>query len=147
MDRAWATRRLTRSKKVLLWTAGAITMIVPVGVGILTAPRLRAQVQPADLPAFEVASVKANKSGEMGGQMRSQPGGRLTVTNQSLRHIIRNAYQVQDLQIVDAPPRIAAERFDLLAKAPGDVPPVIGSLSTAVRRLNRLLKTQPEVRS
>ena len=34
---------------------------------------------------FEVASVKSNKSGESNGNMRMQPGGRVTATNMPVR--------------------------------------------------------------
>jgi uncharacterized protein (TIGR03435 family) len=74
-------------------------------------------------PAFEVASVKPNKSGDGGVRLGIQPGGRLTATNVPLRLLIRNAYQIQDFQLVGAPDWIAAERFDVVAKADGDVPP------------------------
>jgi uncharacterized protein (TIGR03435 family) len=43
--------------------------------------------------------------------------------NIPLRLLIRNAYHVQDRQIVDAPSWISAERFDIVAKAPADLPP------------------------
>jgi uncharacterized protein (TIGR03435 family) len=42
--------------------------------------------------------------------------------NVPLRFLIRSAYQVQDEQIVDAPSWIAAEHFDIIAKAPGEIP-------------------------
>ena len=42
-------------------------------------------------PAFEVASIKRNVSGSDQASVRAQPGGRVTVTNNSLLNIIRNA--------------------------------------------------------
>jgi uncharacterized protein (TIGR03435 family) len=52
-----------------------------------------------------------------------QPGGRFTATNVALRMLIRTAYQLQDFQIVGGPDWITSERFDIVAKADGDVPP------------------------
>jgi uncharacterized protein (TIGR03435 family) len=40
-----------------------------------------------------------------------------------LRLLIGNAYGIQDLQLVDAPKWISDERFDILAKANGEIPP------------------------
>jgi uncharacterized protein (TIGR03435 family) len=88
---------------------------------------------------FEVASVKPNNAGDGPIEMGTQPGGRLTMITVPLRLLIRNAYQVQDFQIVDAPKWISDERFDVLAKAPGDVPPPTpgnpGSFQPMVRSL------------
>jgi uncharacterized protein (TIGR03435 family) len=74
-------------------------------------------------PAFEVASVRPNTSGDGMVRLGIQPGGRFTATNVPLRVLVRNAYQVQDFQIVDAPDWIRSERFDIVAKAESDVPP------------------------
>ena len=57
------TPRLTHARKLLLAVAGTIALAGPIVVGVVNSPRLRAQSQPAVSPAFEVASVKLNKSG------------------------------------------------------------------------------------
>jgi uncharacterized protein (TIGR03435 family) len=75
---------------------------------------------PGDL-SFDVASVKPNQ-GDGPTESGTQPGGRVTMINVPLRFLIRSAYQVEDEQIVDAPGWIATEHFDVLAKAPGDIP-------------------------
>jgi uncharacterized protein (TIGR03435 family) len=83
---------------------------------------LRAQAPPAGAPlAFEVASIKANKSGTPQVMISMQPGGRFTATNVPLRLLIRNAYRVQDFQIVNAPGWITSERYDIVAKAPSPI--------------------------
>jgi uncharacterized protein (TIGR03435 family) len=74
-------------------------------------------------PAFEVASVRANKSGEGFIRFQRQPGGRFTATNVPLRELIRFAYQVQLFQMEGLPGWTASERFDVVAKAEGDPPP------------------------
>jgi uncharacterized protein (TIGR03435 family) len=74
-------------------------------------------------PTFEVASVRPNKSGEPFVRLGIQPGGRYTATNVPLRLLIRDAYQVQDFQIIGAPDWVNSDRFDIVAKAEGDVPP------------------------
>src|ERR1700674_1190112 len=51
-------------KKLLLATAGMAALALPVMVGVMTAPRLRAQSSPAttDRPLSDVASVTLNMS-------------------------------------------------------------------------------------
>ena len=45
-------------------------------------------------PVFEVASVKRNVSGRVGGSFQVPPAGTITFTNITLRVVIRQAYQV-----------------------------------------------------
>ena len=52
--------------------------------------------------SFDVASIKESQSVEQDGGFRQLPG-RFTVTNQSLRWIIRYAYRLRDYQVVQAP--------------------------------------------
>jgi uncharacterized protein (TIGR03435 family) len=68
-------------------------------------------------PQFEVASIKPNKSGDGRVMIGVQPGGRFTATNVPLRMLIRNAYQLQDFQIVGGPDWLSTDRFDVIAKA------------------------------
>ncbi len=65
--------------------------------------------------AFEVASVKPNKSGAAGQSLQEQPGGRLTMVNFTLAQIIRGAYDVTQAQLKDPPGWINTERFDIVA--------------------------------
>jgi uncharacterized protein (TIGR03435 family) len=82
----------------------------------------QAPAPPAARPAFEVASVKPNRNGDGRVALAFQPGGRVTASNVGLRDLIRLAYQVQPFQIVGGPSWMDSERFDVAAKAPGDVP-------------------------
>ena len=77
----------------------------------------------AQRPTFEVASIKRNVSGSASASARAQLGGRASVTNSSLRNIIRNAYGLQDFQIIGGPDWISTDRWDIVAKAEGDAPP------------------------
>ena len=82
-------------------------------------PRLcgsRRRRQPPTDPTFEVASVKPNKSGEGFVQLGGR-GGQFTITNAPLRLIIRNAYRLQDFQIVGGPGWLNSDRFDIVAKS------------------------------
>ena len=92
---------------VLLLTA----VVVPV-------PRLRGQAAPTDqkAPAFEVASVKANTSGDSRGGGRLLPGGRITFTNESLRSVTRDAYRQND--VLGGPTWVDTDKWDIAATAP-----------------------------
>ena len=68
-------------------------------------------------PAFDVASVKPNKSGGMGTRIMFQPGGRFTADNITLKMLIRLAYNVQDFQISGGPAWIGSDKYDLEARA------------------------------
>src|SRR6478672_2927342 len=82
---------------------------------------LYAQIDP-NPATFEVASVKANRSGDLAQRIQPSPGGRLTVTNVSLRGLVRFAYEMQDFQMDGGPSWFAADRYDVVAKAEGDPP-------------------------
>jgi len=75
-------------------------------------------------PTFEVATVKANKSGESNGGLQRQPGGRLTATNMPLRPMITYAFQIAGYQLVGAPGWVDAARYDVVAKMEGNPPAV-----------------------
>jgi uncharacterized protein (TIGR03435 family) len=86
-----------------------------------------------------VASVKPNKSGEPFTRLVIQPGGRYNATNVPLRTIIRSAYQLQDSQLIGGPEWIAFDRFDIVARAEGEIPPSLvggpGALQFMLRAL------------
>ena len=75
---------------------------------------------PSSGPAFEVASVKPNKSGTSFVNIGTLPGGRFNATNIAPLMLIRQAFQLQLSQIIGAPGWIESERFDIVAKAPAD---------------------------
>jgi len=90
------------------------------------------QAAPASAPAFEVASIKRNKSGDGFITMGMQPGGRLTMVNVPVRQLIVRAYQVQPFQVLGGPSWITGDRFDVTAKAPADASP---------QQMNAMLET------
>jgi uncharacterized protein (TIGR03435 family) len=75
--------------------------------------------------AFEVASIKPNNSGDGRVFAQTQPG-RMTMTNVTLRILIRQAYQLQDFQISGGPGWIASDHFDVIAKMPEGFQPAPG---------------------
>jgi uncharacterized protein (TIGR03435 family) len=93
-------------------------------------PSAQAPQAPSGAPAFEVASIKPNNSGDGRIMMQNQPG-RYIATNVTLRLLIRNAYQLQDFQITGGPSWLASDHFDVNAKVPDEframAPPAPGS--------------------
>jgi uncharacterized protein (TIGR03435 family) len=86
-------------------------------------PSLRAQAPQAaaDPAKFEVASVRESTSGDNKVMLGIQPGGRFNAINVPLWDVIRQAYAVQRTQIVGAPDWTETARFDIVAKAEGDI--------------------------
>ena len=73
---------------------------------------------------FEVATVKANTSGDNNGMLQRQPGGRMTATNMPVRPMISYAYQLAGYQLVGGPSWIESARYDVVAKMDGNPLPV-----------------------
>ena len=93
----------------------------------------------AEAPAFDVVSVRANKSGELGQTMRRQPGGRVIAINFRLRELILSAYGLQPQQLAGGPDWIDSDRFDITAQARGEIPMTppgtVGPLQLMMQRL------------
>src|SRR6476619_2180775 len=104
--------------------------ILLVAFAFIAGPGLDAQTPgaaaAADQPTFEAASVKANKAGGPF-MIAFQPGGRFRATNVTLKMLIGAAYgtpqPLPDFQLVGGPKWLETDRFDVIAKAPGDPPP------------------------
>jgi len=113
---------------VILWLLGIASM------GRIAAGQASQAPPP---PAFEVASVKANKSGPDSAQRAGlQPGERVTMTNVTLRTLIQIAYPGMS-EIVGGPGWVgsgpAGDRFDVNAKA--DAPASREQLQSMLRTL------------
>lgn len=66
---------------------------------------------------YEVASVKANRSGS-GRVGFGNPPGQFTATNVPLRFLILQAYRFMEFQVIGGPGWMDSERFDITAKTP-----------------------------
>ena len=114
--------KLDFSKKLLLLVAGLTTAAVPIVVGQINAaqagtasPVVKADVR---IPAFDVISIKANKSGgNMFGMMVTPDG--FTATSVSLSMLLQDAYGIKSDQITGMPDWGNSTRFDITAKVSG----------------------------
>jgi uncharacterized protein (TIGR03435 family) len=104
---------------VVTVTLSAQTPAAPAAAGFFIGGQQPAP-PPWDAPhlEFEVASVKANKSGPGTMMMMRTLPTSFNVSNLPLRTLIMQAYRLSNYQLVGAPSWIDSERFDIVAKPP-----------------------------
>jgi uncharacterized protein (TIGR03435 family) len=120
-----------------LGTVAAAALVL----GIAVAPALvalRAAPQEAP-PAFEVASIKLDISGQPGPVYNMFPP-LVRVERATLRSLILMAYRVHDFQVLGGPGWIKSDRYNIEAKVPGK--PVLNEAyrNLQLRRLQTLLE-------
>lgn len=112
------TENLSLGRKLLLAGLGTLAVAAPVVFGGLHVPRVQAQSQQissAPAATFEVASIKQNKSGTDFAKMLFTPSG-MSVENLTVHALIRNAYQIQDSQLIGGPGWLNSDKYDVEAK-------------------------------
>src|SRR5438874_7720365 len=90
----------------LLWTVVYLLLISSGGAIAQTVAR----------PEFEVASIKPAAPDARGMFIRTAPGGRINVTNMTLKELIVIAYRIQPYQISGGPPWLDSAHYDITAK-------------------------------
>jgi uncharacterized protein (TIGR03435 family) len=96
--------------------AVAATVLALVVGGAVAAISLHAAPQEPE-PAFEVASIKRDVSGQPGPQYRIFPG--FTVQRATLKDLVTMAYGIHDFQLSGGPGWINSDRYNIEAKAEG----------------------------
>jgi uncharacterized protein (TIGR03435 family) len=119
-----------------------------VGLGAIG---LQAQSAETDKVAFEVASVKPNQLKGAQQSFQCCAGGRVAITSFPLRQLIMIAYGSDAIQtpgqIVGGPGWIGTDRFDIVAKADGDlVPDAQGRPTRLIAMLRSLLEQRFQVK-
>lgn len=109
--------KLNFKRKLMLSAAGLLTVATPVVLGLLHATQSRAQSQNAATTsaAYDVASIKPNKSGTNTVRLMFTPDG-LSATNGTAQMLVDVAYGVENNQISGAPSWLNSERCDIEAK-------------------------------
>jgi hypothetical protein len=112
-------RSEVHTRRSILRALAVVALTVVTSVAPLVGQTHRTDVK---APAFEVAAIKQNTSGDLEQHIfRSATG--LTVTNMPARELIRFAYLPrQPFQLVGGPSWIS-DRFDMVAKIEGNAPP------------------------
>jgi bla regulator protein blaR1 len=110
-------------RRLLLFVGGVLAVTVPLIVGVLNAPSIRAQerakpvaqlIATSALPEFEVASIKPSAP-DSNLRVDFAPGGKLFITNATLRFLIKIAYDIGDDQLAGGPGWVGSKRFNLAA--------------------------------
>jgi bla regulator protein BlaR1 len=116
--------KLTFSRRILLTIASLAAVACPIALGILNAPlglAQQPQPQPEAHMAFEVASVKPNRSGDSRHSRVSSYPNRFVASQSSLKTLIEEAYQLQPFQISGGPNWLDSDSYDVDAKASAPV--------------------------
>ncbi|MGA2537046.1 MAG: M56 family metallopeptidase [Terracidiphilus sp.] len=120
-----SARRLGWQRKLLLTSAGAVAVFLPILFGLLRASPSWAQEVRRDLPAFEVATVKPSAPDATMVMTKATPDD-IWVRNAPLIFVIHLAaglLNANDDQIIGAPSWVKAERYDIEGKVnASDVP-------------------------
>lgn len=133
-------RRLDFRRKMLLGAVGLAAVLVPVVSGLPNAAQTRIQAQ-VEAPtvnalAYDVASIKPNKSGGDRTRMMFTPGG-LSVTGGPPMMLIMSAFGVNPQQISGAADWLTSERYDIEAKMDPTTADELSKLSEDQRRAAR----------
>lgn len=84
---------------------------------IVSGVNARAQLVTGSVsPAFEVASIRPNRSGSDSSSTSWNPG-RISVTNITLRSLVLYAYGIKSYQLSGGPRWVDTDRYDISAKA------------------------------
>jgi bla regulator protein blaR1 len=130
--------KLGLGKKLLLIVAGAMAAAGPVVFGLMQGPQTQTAPPVAGtaskVPAYEVASIKPDKSGTDLTMLRTTPVG-FNATNVPLKMLIQHAYGVEDNQILGAPSWLGSARYDIEAKVSSSETDALHNLGPDQRRL------------
>lgn len=140
----------SRRKDILRTTNLSARILVGLALLAFAGPAILAQAMPmlpessskpvdasAKLPAYDVASVKRNKSGDRMMRIMSRPDG-FNCTNISLKNLIENAYGIREDLISGGPGWVDSMGFDIEAKVSGEDVEAFKKLSG--RQRNSLLQ-------
>ena len=101
-------------------------------VVVLVASRAQAQVPAAELPAFDVISIRPRTADTPRGPIPNAPD-RFVRPNVSVAQLIEFAYEIRDFQIINGPGWLRSDRFEVSAKAESAV--TQGQMRLMVQRL------------
>lgn len=114
-------------RKTVLASTAALVLTAPIGIGLVhgqaAAPRAAApSPKAADLPRYDVASIKPYKADDSRFRIMMTPDG-VSYHGVSARIMLQQAFGVEDDRILGEPAWIKTNRYDVEAKvAPEDAP-------------------------
>ena len=113
-------RKLSFTRRLLLWTAACLALIVPVVYGLFNPISGRADSEVGGAPKYVNVSIKPHPQETNGAGktkvMMSLMDTSFTAEGVSPQTLIQLAYRIQDTQIVEAPQWLSSAKFDINAK-------------------------------
>jgi len=138
--------RITTDPTVWHRRAAPWLLLISAGCTMLVAPGLHGQEPkkmqlgappdqaiPGPAPAYEVSSVKPNKSGDGRMMIDSTPDG-VSYSNVRLQMVLRETFGIEDSRILGAPGWVTTDRFDIEAKVDAADAPKLEKISDDQRR-------------
>jgi uncharacterized protein (TIGR03435 family) len=138
----WTKHDLNVGKGLLLTAAGIAGFAALIVVGMMNAPKLRAQAQLR--LAFEVASVKENRSGDFRNTaLQFLPSGRFVVRGIPLMTVIAIAYDLPYYsdRLTGGPDWMRTSVYDIEATAEPGAIPVATPAAVRRERMRMMLQT------
>jgi uncharacterized protein (TIGR03435 family) len=116
----------------ILATRSIAAVVTLLALALSSALHAQSSRPPGSASAFEVASVKPNKSASTSAGIMPR-GRQLVVTNVPVRVLIATAYQIRSDQVAGGPGWIASDRFDIVGTLPENAsltqfPPMLKTL-------------------
>ena len=85
--------------------------------------------------AFEVASIKPAPANTIGRWIRMQAAQQFAVHNQTVRGLLAAAYHLSPQEILGGPAMVDADRWEIVAKTPGNARPTLDEQMAMLRQL------------
>ena len=124
----------------LLGAAGFVGVAIPTVFCLLSTTQTRAESPVQSIasaaPAYDVASIKPNKSDNSFFRMMFEQDG-FSGVSVTLRMLIRTAYGVEDNQILGAPSWLNSDKFDIEARMDSSVADGLRKLSDDERNVEK----------
>ncbi len=139
------TRKLD-GKMPLLTAVGLLAVATPLVLGLLRAEQSPAESQAETTPAmalvFEVASIKSDRYSSRMYRFGWYSSERFSATGATLQYLIREAYGVENNQIIGAPNWVNSKRYDIEAKVDKSVAEELqkGNLDQRTLKYMRMLQ-------
>jgi uncharacterized protein (TIGR03435 family) len=124
LDETQRRGRLRASTACAMSAAAAVLMMTLAPLRAGTPGVVQAPAATAKRPAFAVVSIRKNDAGGDESYSRLQPGGRIVIVNQTVRTLILFSYALQPQRLAGGPEWLDRDRFDIIAQAESEIPPV-----------------------
>jgi len=131
---------LSSARKLALFTTALLILAAPLGLGVLRGQNPAATLAPspssvstADLPKYEVASIKPTTETEDKRMMMMTPDG-TSMHGVDVQMLLQQGFGVERDRILDAPAWVKSNRYDIEAKVSPEDAPKMEKLKAEQRR-------------